>query len=667
MIPHHPVGASSEVKQFYQDLHLQLGPDYKVSQYLDSSTNLNGTLLWIEFKLQSLFVFISEVSKETIGINKNQKSLQEQIIQNTEIQDIINLKKSLLPKKIQTFHPRLTPIIVIYNHVSEASLNIKLNTLGLSLLGKETLTKTNLKPLLHKFMGSPTSKTIHQYIRQIFNPEIRIFSKKPNKDPDSIFDYTLLNKEQESALKTDIYLPSSERNTANYNLSGVNGGSYSGKSEIIIQREKLLRSLNPSQKILILSPNKASKRDLINRYKQLSSNDQNTSILSYHDWCQQQLSPSAKLTNINTLSDATNSKINHFLVENDMTLSTFFHELDFIHGRQIFYKAHYLKAKEVINSNQLNETQCSNIWKLIITLKNDLKSKNQILRCSLPQLLWDSLQSKSFTKPYDHILVDDAHLFPPIAFELIKKVIKPKTGQIFITQDPNQGIINPCTLWKDTGLDLRGKSTRLLNSYQTNAYIINAANAFYLQRLPDDNDKVIQFVFNIDKGFKKPQLLHFNNERDEENRLLNEIKVLINNETELEDILLITMDKKASSHLAELIRQTLNISVSLIDESTERKNGLSVCDLMLAQGLKSEYVFIFGLQQFMNAEKNIEDQDIGYTENTRQLNMAMTSAQRELTLFLTADEIPKDFISPHIETPTTNEEHKAEVRYLRGS
>lgn len=669
MIPQYPVSVSSEVKEFYQALHHQLGPDYKISQHLDATSALKGTLLWLEFQLQSLFIFISDESEQDIKIDKHQGSLNKLITNNAEVQKIIQLKKGLLPEKIQTFHPQLTPLIVIYRHAPEAKLNIQLKTLGLSLLGKETLTNTKLKALLHKFIGNPSSKTIQQYIHYSFNPEIHTSCENP-ASRDTLFSHYLLDKEQENALKIDLHLPKEERNIKNYNLAGVNGGSYSGKSEIIIQRERLLRSLDPSQKILILSPNKASQRDLVNRYTPLMPNNQNTTILSFLEWCQQQLSPPTKLMGMSELSDIIQSNLDQKLLENDIELATFFHEIDFIYGRNIFFESDYLKEKHTISSTQneqlLSDSQYSSIWKTLVLLKNELNDKQQILHCSLPQLLWDSLDNKAFKMPYDHILIDDAHHLPPIAFSLIKKAIKSETGQLYITQDPNQGIINPCTLWRDTGLDLRGKSTRLLNSYQKNSYILNAANAFYLHRLPDDNDKVIQFVFNNDRAFKKPQLLHFYNERDEENRLLNEIKTLIQNKTKLEDILLITMDDKASAHLAELIRQTLDIPVSLINESTEHKNGISICNLMLAQGQKSEYVFIFGLQELLNDNETTDKQDISYIENTRKLNMAMTCAQTELALFITANKIPKDFISPHIETPTTDSKYNAEVRYLNG-
>ena len=669
MIPQHPVDSSEVVRDFYLNLHHQLGPEFIVRQYLDSAFNLENTLLWIQYKSQSLFIYINELSEYELGIdktkNENPKILQRNIRRNPQLKKIINYKQCLLPVELQRFHSQLSPFIIIHSQVSDKKLNIYLKSQGISLLGKELLISDNLKNVIIKFIGNTNSSTTQQYIKKTFGPENLIVHNDNNYSVDS---------EQEIAIKTDINLELTERRFQNYNLCGVNGGKGSGKSEVILLRAKLLSKLFPEKKILILSSDEISSKNLIKRFSSLlpsSSSNKNILLFSFNKWCHFQLSPDQDVIDDDKINDIIINLVRKYSGENAISQQIFFREMNYIQGSVIKNESAYLKTRK---NTQLSKEQHSVIWEIQLELSKILKEKNHLLHSDLPRLLWDVNNLGKAIDKYDHILVDDAHYFSPLAFNLIKKGLSPETGQLFISQDPRQGIINPINLWKDTGLDLRGKSARLLNCYQTNPYVLNAANAVYMHRLPDDTDKVIQFNFISDKNLKKPQLLHFNASRDEENRLLTEIKTLIQKDIMLQDIQLIACNRRTCSHLQELIQQTLGISTTFGNDSNQEQS-LKICTLEQSQGTSAPYVFIFGLEELFESDNNFAEQidnidtsnyqQTLYIENTRKLNLAMTTATKELTLFLSADEIPKELITPHIHTPTKeNNNPRAEVHRL---
>ena len=671
MIPQECVATEPVIQTLYQTLYNQLGPGYKVVQHLNPPSLFKGRLFWIENEHQSLFIAICDKTQGDAGFIQSQAPDIKTLLQQSEILSLLKFQQSLLPRQLQTHKARLVPLMIIFPHISQQILNRQVASLGLFLLGHEVLKNLKLGKIIHKLLGRPYSQAVHHYIRHVFSPEV-LLAENTNSLPAQLKNY-VLDKEQEIAVKADIALPQEKARIHNYNLTGVNGSTSSGKTETLIKRATLINTIHPEQNLLVIGYNKAATENLVKRCAQYQVDNDRTEIFSLNQWCKQQLRPESNLVEIDEISDIINSLIYPRLKKHGISLAIFINELDFIFGRAIFYENDYIKAKHHAQPYHLNKEHYPHIWKAALTLKSELSVRGWKLWSELPQILWETLQKAPVTNQYDHILVDDAHLFPPIAFELFKRVLKPKTGQLFITQEPNQGITNPCQLWHDTGLDLRGYSTRLHNYYRINPYILNAANAFYLNRLPDDTDKHILQNLPVTADKPIPELLHFHAKKDEENRLLNEIKKQIQQGTPLVDMLIITAKSETSHYLSRFIEDTLGITVDILDENLSidqaHRRGLGICHILQAQGLVVPHVFIFGLEEIIENESHLEtdtqEHQALLVENTRKITMAMTRARKGLTLFLTAVDIPKPFITPHIRIPTANESSTADIRYLR--
>jgi len=207
-----------------------------------------------------------------------------------------------------------------------------------------------------------------------------------------------------------------------------------------------------------------------------------------------------------------------------------------------------------------------------------------------------------------------------------------------------------------------------------NPLILDAANAYLRKRLHSQITPISNNEKSKDSKFSPPKLLHFYRQKDEENRLLSEVKNLVHNNINPSDILIVTTSVTLKKSLVTLIETTLVVSCEALttNNSHRHANTIGICTLGFLQNhmLTAPHVFITGLNlldasetQFHN-EPEKEQQLV--IKNTRQLAMAMTRAKKELTLFTTADEIPTAFISQHFHTPTNDSETKAEVRYLHG-
>ncbi len=55
--------------------------------------------------------------------------------------------------------------------------------------------------------------------------------------------------------------------------------------------------------------------------------------------------------------------------------------------------------------------------------------------------------------------MDEAQFFAPIWFEIIKRILTPDTGHLFLVADASQGFLKRGQSWLSSGLDVRGRST----------------------------------------------------------------------------------------------------------------------------------------------------------------------------------------------------------------
>ena len=76
---------------------------------------------------------------------------------------------------------------------------------------------------------------------------------------------------------------------------------------------------------------------------------------------------------------------------------------------------------------------------------------------------------------YEVILVDEAQFFAPIWFEIIKRLLKPTSGHLFVAADPTQGFLGRRQSWLASGLDVCVHSTHLPKSYRTTCEILSFA------------------------------------------------------------------------------------------------------------------------------------------------------------------------------------------------
>lgn len=214
-------------------------------------------------------------------------------------------------------------------------------------------------------------------------------------------------------------------------------------------------------------------------------------------------------------------------------------------------------------------------------------------------------------------------------------------------------------------------TTSLTRTKTNNPLILIAANA-YLRKKLDAQIIPIKAYNAVDSEFSRPRLLHFHQQKDEKNRLLSEVKNLIHDTVSANSILLVTTSNTTQKSLKILIESTLNVPCSCLDnQNTQRTTDhIAICTLAFLHkfNLSAPYVFISDIHLQAASERQFhndyeKEQDL-IMKNARQLTIAMSRAKHELTLLITADEVPPAFTAPHFYIPNNESKTKAGVRYL---
>ena len=126
---------------------------------------------------------------------------------------------------------------------------------------------------------------------------------------------------------------------------------------------------------------------------------------------------------------------------------------------------------------------------------------------------------------YDIILVDEAQFFAPLWFEIIKRILTPATGHLFLVADASQGFLKRGQSWLSSGLNVRGRVHRLRKSYRTTREILDFATLLYRTRLPEDDEDIVAPDLTQMPNGVLPIVIPLTSPQDEATRVINEIRL----------------------------------------------------------------------------------------------------------------------------------------------
>ncbi|RRR68281.1 MAG: hypothetical protein EI684_17815 [Candidatus Viridilinea halotolerans] len=513
-------------------------------------------------------------------------------------------------------------------------------------VGKEEAAPERLLPWLEAHLGPPLNAAQIEALRYAFTPEVvvpaQLTVRKPlERSVAAQLTSYLLSYDQERILKHDLDLSAeAEATTDNMHLQLVNGIAGSGKSLILLYRARLLRQFFPRKRILVLTHNRPLIRDLERRYLLLTNDDRRVKWFTFHGWCCYywfKQDPKYKIIKTFERQKLIQQAWQKHLVDTAISPKMIESEIDWLKDRLITTREAYIEADRAGRGFALKEAMRSRVYDAIHTYQALLQEKNQLDFGDVPRRIWRLLHENAAAIPsYDVILIDEAQFFAPIWFSIIKQILRPPHGHLFMVADPTQGFLKRRQSWLASGLNVRGQSQRLEQCYRTTREILSFASRFYQQRLPDDDEAIVGVKLQQTPSGLMPEVIALRSEQDETARVINEIRALVAAKVPLDQILIIHANWQGADRLLTRLKTLLGAEQVVHPRDGTGTNQLRVCQLDAVTGLESPIVFLVGCHRILEAEDNprlsAEERAEQLRDNTRRLYMAMTRAGQRLVV-----------------------------------
>jgi superfamily I DNA/RNA helicase len=506
----------------------------------------------------------------------------------------------------------------------------------------------------------------------------------------------LLDYDQEAALKADLDLDDDGQSLSkDFRLSVVNGVAGSGKTLILLYRLRMLHALYPGKRYLVLTHNRPLIRDMEARFHRLTGSlPGEITWNTFNGWCYNQwpasprwVSPLGEKPRRDILrsiwmeffkSPASSSRLplgsdhsaddHHSLPEGShpadvgdlppdgrhladtrrppISENMLRSEIDWFKDQVFSAPEEYLTAERRGRGFRLTQEQRLRMFQAIQRYQQVLQQNQQMDWGDVPRRLWEFAQAGKVSLPeYDVVLVDEAQFFAPLWFEIIRRLVKPRSGHLFIAADPTQGFLGRGTSWKSLGLEVRGHTQQLERSYRTTREILSFATLFYRQRIATgqaDEDILAADLADMPFG-ALPEMLPLTSPQDEITRVTNEIAAFASQGMPLKHLLVL----HANWHGVDALNTNINRKLGK-DKACDPKDQypgdyVRVTTLNAGTGLESPIVFLVGLNKLFEEEQSLrlsdEEREALIFENTRKVYMAATRAGQRL-VFTYVGEMP---------------------------
>ena len=300
-------------------------------------------------------------------------------------------------------------------------------------------------------------------------------------------------------------------------------------------------------------------------------------------------------------------------------------------------KKEYLEADRAGRGFRLSDSMRQRVYAAIVQYQQTL-DQNQVLDWGdVPRKLWKAVDARQATLPqYDAVFIDEAQFFAPYWFTILKTCLNPETGHLFIVADPTQGFLKRRLSWLALGIDVRGRSQKLIRSYRTTQSIMTFANLLYRDRTPDDAEAILAPDLSGMPTGVMPTVLPLTKPQDEITRVADEIQELLQHGTKPEHILIVHAEPSGVKPMIARLNKQLGKGAADDPRNTRQRKVVRVCSLDASTGLESPIVFLLGIHKLYEKEQSAylteEERAELIRTNTRKLYMAITRTGQRLVI-----------------------------------
>lgn len=460
-----------------------------------------------------------------------------------------------------------------------------------------------------------------------------------------------LDPQQEWASKLDLELPDEQAQAAtDLTVRLVNGVAGSGKTLIALSRALLLAEMHPRERVLVLIHNTPIVADIRERLHRAHGHvPANLEITTYSAWIHRQwrrvygtpLAMPDDPGHVRALAAA----LRKGWPELKLSEAQLVEEFDFLNEMLVTSEAEYMDTSRAGRGFALRAKERRDIWSLFEAVTQTLHAAG--LR------MWSAVAFEVCRAPghgalerYEHILVDEAQFFAPSWFHTVKLALRPQ-GRLFLCADPNQGFMKSRLSWRNAGLDVAGRTKKLLRSYRTTQAILHSAGSLLARAVQADPEHYLEPDFTGMEEGAAPILLRVDTPQDAVDRAVNEIVALIKQHgLPLSSFLVIYGSDTPRQLLYRRLCGALGAQRVwwLNKDKKQPPDGygpdyLRLANLETATGLEGGAVFLLGMESLLTAGG--AEAGGAREPDARKLYMAMTRASHRLVMLSTEDLAPE--------------------------
>lgn len=264
-------------------------------------------------------------------------------------------------------------------------------------------------------------------------------------------------------------------------------------------------------------------------------------------------------------------------------------------GKAFQSQEEYFEAKRTGRGTDDRVTKVDKeiIWNIYTDYNNQLKANDLVDFDDYALLCLRIINSNpKFTKPFTHIIVDEAQDLNKTQILVISQLVSEETKSISIIADAAQRIYKSGFTWSEVGLNVRGGRTiEFKKNYRNTVQIARAA----LSLLDKEDDKSdFTTVETARKGEEKPVVGYFQNWNEQCAYLLQELNKLKANDNINSTVILHRSRLNRIESFLATNGYTSQILLNSEDIDFE-SDSIKICTLSSVKGLEFENVFIIDL------------------------------------------------------------------------
>ncbi|MFC5512446.1 hypothetical protein ACFPOU_15075 [Massilia jejuensis] len=555
----------------------------------------------------------------------------------------------------RTALPAALPLLLVLWACGEeeaAALAGQLDAAGVRLLARERFQECGAPGLAA--LQQPLAPGEEDALRMRFFPESGIAlptvaRKRFQRSNGASLGGLFLDPQQEWASKLDLEmaLPAEQAQAAaDLTVRLVNGVAGSGKTLIALSRALLLAEMHPRERVLVLIHNTPIVADIGERLHRARGRlPPNLEIATYSAWIHRQW---RRLYGAQLAMPADPAHLPHRVAslrarwpELKLREDQLIEEFDFLNEMLLASEAEYMDTSRAGRGFALRAKERRDIWALFEAVTKDLRGEGM--------RMWSAVAFEVCRAPahgalerYEHILVDEAQFFAPSWFHTVKLALRPQ-GRLFLCADPNQGFMKSRMSWRTAGLDVAGRTKKLLRSYRTTQAILHTAGTLLARAVQADPEHDLAPDFTGMEEGAAPILLRVDTPQDAVDRAVNEIVALVHERgVALSSLLVIYGSDTPRQLLYRRLCGALGADrVWWLNKDKKRPPAgygpayLRLANLETATGLEGGAVFLLGMESLL-AAGSLEAGGAREAD-ARKLYMAMTRASHRLVLLSTED------------------------------